>query len=138
MPQPGRPGVPQRSHEPDAVLELGRPKNEDRAGEPCKMCQNRSYKDQSSDANVSFKGGASVHPGAAAAAVFSHEQEHVANAHEKARQMGANVQTTVQIHTDICPSCKRVYVSGGSTRIMFTGMSVEPKDPSGRSFDQSA
>jgi hypothetical protein len=129
-PQP-KPGAPQPKHldEAGAVLEVN---------QPCKLCQNRSYKDNSSDGNVSFKGGGSVAPGAAASAVFSHEREHVANAHEKARQEDKNVQTTVQLHTSICPECKKVYVSGGSTRIMFTGGGESPRDPAGQRFDQSA
>jgi hypothetical protein len=128
---PPKPGVLQPPHitESGATLEIS---------EPCKQCQNRSYKDQSNDANVSFKGGGKVSPGAAAAAVFSHEREHVANAMEKGRQEGANVSATVQIRTSICPECKQVYVSGGSTRVMMTGRGETPREPTGRSFDKSA
>ncbi|MCL2003414.1 MAG: hypothetical protein FWG72_05345 [Oscillospiraceae bacterium] len=145
LPQPDRPGMPPARQAParqgpGATLELGKPDKPGKPGEPCRMCQNRSYKDQSGDGNVSFKGGGKVAPGAAAAAIFSHEREHVANAHEKARQTGANVQTTVQIHTAICPSCKKVYVSGGSTRILFTGggETPNPQQTAGRRFDATA
>lgn len=87
-----------------------------RAGvEECETCKNRKYQD-GSDENVSFKAAAHVSPQAASAAVRSHEQEHVANAYDKAKQDGGEViQASVSIHTSICPECGRTYVSGGET-----------------------
>lgn len=82
----------------------------------CQTCANRKYQD-GSDENVSFKSATNIAPESAATAVRSHEQEHVANAYDKAKQdNGKVVSATVQIHTAICPECGRTYVSGGTTR----------------------
>ena len=85
-------------------------------GYQCQTCQNRKYQD-GSDENVSFKSASHVAPEAAASAVRGHEQEHVANAYEKAEKgNGKVISATVQIHTSICPECGKTYVSGGTTR----------------------
>lgn len=82
----------------------------------CETCANRKYQD-GSDENVSFKSATNIAPEAAAAAVRGHEQEHVANAYDKAKQNnGKVISATVQIHTAICPECGKTYVSGGTTR----------------------
>ena len=81
----------------------------------CETCKSRKYKD-GSDEMVSFKAAAHVSPSAAASAVQSHEQEHVANAYKKAAMNnGEVVSATVSIRTAICPECGRSYVSGGET-----------------------
>jgi len=81
----------------------------------CETCKNRKYQD-GSDEMVSFKAASHVSPGAAGAAVRSHEQEHVSNAYKKASQNNGKVlQASVQIHTSVCPECGRSYVSGGTT-----------------------
>ena len=85
-------------------------------GYKCQTCANRKYQD-GSDENVSFKSATNIAPEAAAAAVRGHEQEHVANAYDKAKQNnGKVISATVQIHTSICPECGKTYVSGGTTR----------------------
>ena len=99
---------------------------EDKANQPCRECAERKYQDGSNDIGVSFKTATNVNPAAAGALVRAHEQEHVSNAHTDARKHNLNVQTSVSIHTDICPECKRVYVSGGST---FTRMTAKPQNP---------
>jgi hypothetical protein len=134
LPQPSAPGMPEKPEQPGVILELGRANRTEEPHEPCKTCQNRSYADSSSEGNVSMKGGANIHPGAAASAVFSHEREHVANAMEKARQIDGNAQATVRIHTDVCPECKKVYVSGGTTEVTISAQAEEP-DPIGKLFD---
>lgn len=85
-------------------------------GYKCETCSNRKYQD-GSDENVSFKSATNIAPEAAASAVRGHEQEHVANAYDKAKQgNGKVISATVQIHTSICPECGKTYVSGGTTR----------------------
>ena len=42
---------------------------------------------------------------------------HVANPYSKAaKDGGRGTQTSVTIHTSVCPECGRTYVSGGTTR----------------------
>ncbi len=85
----------------------------------CETCKNRKYKD-GSDENVSFKSATHISPEAAGAAVAGHEAEHVSNAYTKAGEKnGKVVSASVSIHTDVCPECGRVYVSGGETRTMI-------------------
>lgn len=88
----------------------------------CETCENRKYQD-GSDEMVSFKSATHISPESAASAVRAHEQEHVANAYQKAATKGGKViQAAVSIHTSICPECGRSYVSGGttSTQIKYT------------------
>ena len=81
----------------------------------CQTCQNRKYQD-GSDEQVSFKSAAKINPNAVYARVRGHEQEHVANAFDKAKQEGGKVlQASVAIHYATCPECGRRYVSGGTT-----------------------
>ena len=81
----------------------------------CETCANRKYQD-GSDENVSFKSAQHVSPEAAGARVRGHEQEHVNNAYDKAKEAGGKVlQASVAIHTAICPECGKSYVSGGTT-----------------------
>ena len=83
----------------------------------CQTCANRKYQDGSNEADVSFKSASHVSPEAAASAVRSHEQMHVANAYQKAaKDNGKVISATVSIHTSICPECGRSYVSGGTTQ----------------------
>ena len=82
----------------------------------CETCKNRKYQD-GSDEMVSFKSPSHISPGASAAAVMGHEQEHVSNAYKKASQNNGKVlSTNVSIKTSICPECGRSYVAGGETR----------------------
>ncbi len=81
----------------------------------CETCKNRKYQD-GSDEMVSFKSPTHVSPDAAASRVRAHEQEHVANAYNKAQtKNGKVVNASVSIQTAICPECGRTYVSGGET-----------------------
>lgn len=81
----------------------------------CETCANRKYQD-GSDEQVSFKSAQHISPNAAAARVRGHEQEHVSNAYDKAKEAGGKVlNASVSIHTAICPECGRTYVSGGTT-----------------------
>ena len=81
----------------------------------CETCASRKYQD-GSDEQVSFKSAQHVAPEAAAARVRGHEQEHVSNAYDKAKQEGGKVlNASVAIHTATCPECGKVYVSGGTT-----------------------
>lgn len=84
--------------------------------EQCRTCANRRYVDQSGDLGVSFKSPTHVPAPAAAAAVAGHEQEHAsrnrAAANTEAREV---VSQNVQVYTDRCPECGRIYVAGGKT-----------------------
>ena len=81
----------------------------------CETCASRKYQD-GSDEQVSFKSAQHISPQAAAARVRGHEQEHVSNAYDKAKEAGGKVlNATVSIHTAVCPECGRTYVSGGTT-----------------------
>lgn len=86
-------------------------------GYKCQTCANRKYQDGSNESDVSFKSASKVAPEAASSAVRSHEQQHVANAYDKAKKgNGKVISATVQIHTSCCPECGKTYVSGGTTR----------------------
>ncbi|HAF31874.1 MAG TPA: hypothetical protein DCR09_05220 [Anaerovibrio sp.] len=81
----------------------------------CETCKNRKYTD-GSDEMVSFKAPGHIDPDNAAAVVLGHEQEHVSNAYNKARNNNGHVErATVRLKTDICPECGRSYISGGET-----------------------
>jgi len=83
----------------------------------CHTCQKRKYVDQSNDASVSFQTPTSINPNMAAAAVASHEQEHVRNEQARAnREDREIVSQTVTLTYDICPECGKSYVSGGTTK----------------------
>ena len=50
-------------------------------------------------------------------AVAAHASEHVRNEQLDAKASGRIiVSQTVTIHTDICPECGKMYISGGTTR----------------------
>ena len=83
----------------------------------CQTCARRKYQDGSDDPGVSFKTATALSPDEAATAVRGHEQEHVVREQAAAAREGRKVVSqSVTIHTDICPECGRVYVSGGETR----------------------
>ena len=92
----------------------------------CQTCKNRKYQDGSDDPGVSFKTATNVAPEQAAAAVRGHEQEHVVREQAKAQREDRKVVSqSVTIHTDICPECGDVYVSGGTTRTTTKANPVE-------------
>ncbi|MBR6391087.1 MAG: hypothetical protein IKS16_07070 [Lachnospiraceae bacterium] len=104
----------------------------------CQTCKERKYQD-GSDENVSFKSAQHISPTAAASRVRAHEQEHVANAYEKAAKDGGKVlQASVSIHTAICPECGRTYVSGGetNTKIEYSHEKESPYMKARKKMDQ--
>ncbi len=83
----------------------------------CETCRKRRYQDDSDDSMVSFQSPTTMSPAAARSRVRSHELEHVRREGIKARQEGKQiVSQTVQIKTNTCNECGRIYVSGGLTR----------------------
>ena len=83
----------------------------------CQTCQERKYQDGSDDPGVSFKTPTNIDPDMAASAVRGHEMEHVVREQAKAQREDRKVVSqSVTLHTDICPECGDVYVSGGTTR----------------------
>ena len=83
----------------------------------CETCRNRRYKDDSDDSAVSFQSATKMTPSAAAFRVRGHEMEHVRRESIKAENEGKKVVSqTVQIKTDTCDECGRLYVAGGLTR----------------------
>ena len=86
----------------------------------CRTCAERKYQDISNDPSVSMQTPTSISPEQAAAAVGAHEREHVASNAARAERDGMVARSTVTIHTDICPECGRVYVSGGTTTTTYS------------------
>lgn len=83
----------------------------------CETCRNRRYQDDSKDSAVSFQSATRMSPESAAYRVRGHEMEHVRREGIKAEAEGKKVVSqTVQIKTDTCEECGRIYVSGGLTR----------------------
>lgn len=92
----------------------------------CQTCKNRKYKDGSDDPGVSFKAATRISPEKAAAAVRSHEMEHVTRERAKAeRENRKVVSQTVTYKTGICPECGRTYIAGGNTRTVTKGQVEE-------------
>ena len=85
----------------------------------CTTCANRKYVDQSNDPSVSFQSPTNLRPEEAAAAVASHESEHIRNERENAENSGREVVSqSVSLQTAICPECKRVYIAGGKAETL--------------------
>ncbi len=83
----------------------------------CETCEKRKYQDGSDDMSVSYQTPTRIDPDMAASAVRGHEMEHVIHEQSKAQQEDRKVVSqSVTLHTDICPECGKVYVSGGTTR----------------------
>jgi hypothetical protein len=83
----------------------------------CETCRKRRYQDDSDDSCVSFQMPTNMSPTAAKSKVRNHEMEHVRRESAKANEEGKRiVSQTVQIKTDTCEECGRIYVSGGLTR----------------------
>ena len=81
----------------------------------CETCKRRKYQDGSNEM-VSFKAAGHIDPDNAASVVMSHEQEHVANAYQKADTgNGEVVRASVRLKTAVCPECGRTYIAGGET-----------------------
>ena len=100
-------------------------------GEKCQTCEQRKYQDGSNDMGVSFKTPTRIAPEAAGAMVRSHEQEHVTRERAKAeREDRQVVSQSVTLHTEICPECGKVYISGGTTKTT-TASRPEPMESMG-------
>lgn len=83
----------------------------------CQTCEKRKYQDGSDDMGVSFQTPTHIDPKQVASAVRGHEQEHVVREQAKAQREDRRVVSqSVTLHTDICPECGKVYISGGTTR----------------------
>lgn len=83
----------------------------------CETCRNRRYQDASDDSGVSFQNPTKMNPVTASYRVKAHEMEHVRREQFSAKEEGKKViSQSVQIKTDICPECGKIYVSGGTTR----------------------
>ena len=94
----------------------------------CQTCEERKYQDGSDDAGVSYQTPTHIDPDQAPAAVRGHEQEHVVREQAKAgREDRKVVSQSVSLHTDICPECGRVYVSGGTTRTTTAAVQEQPQ-----------
>ena len=112
----------------------------------CQTCKNRKYQDGSNEMDVSFKSAAHISVKDAPAKVRAHEQEHVANAYQKAKESNGKVlQASVSIKTAICPECGTTYVAGGetSTKIKYpvdkkAKESIAEDTGLGKFFDASA
>ena len=106
----------------------------------CKTCESRRYVDQSNDPSVSFQTPTHISPGQSASMVMAHEREHVGNEQARAEREGSKViDQTVTLSTAICPECKRMYVSGGTTRTMtmkdISGAAPGGEAPAGEATD---
>lgn len=92
----------------------------------CETCEKRKYQDGSDDMSVSFQTPTNIKPEQVASAVRGHEMEHVVHEQVKAKQEDRKVVSqSVTLHTDICPECGKVYISGGETRTV-TKANPEP------------
>lgn len=93
----------------------------------CQTCEKRKYQDESDDMGVSFQTPTNISPEQAASAVRGHENEHVVREQAKAQREGRRVVSqSVTIHTDICPECGKVYISGGTTRTVTAAEKEQP------------
>lgn len=104
----------------------------------CQTCKNRKYVDGSNEADVSFKTPGHIDPGQSYAKVMSHEQEHVANARQKASGGGARlISATVSLKMGVCPECGRTYVAGGTTNTRIEYSEENPYDRGRKTIEES-
>lgn len=109
-------GLKDDGGENPAVEESKSPQEVMEEGE-CQTCKERKYQDGSDDPGVSFKTPTHISPDQAASAVRGHENEHVVREQAEAQRENRKVVSqSVTYHSDICPECGKVYVSGGTTR----------------------
>ena len=103
----------------------------------CQTCEKRKYQDESDDMGVSFQAPTNIAPEQVASAVRGHEQEHVVREQAKAQREDRKVVSqSVTLHTDICPECGKVYISGGTTRTVTANKSEQP-DPAQKEEQQA-
>ena len=104
----------------------------------CQTCKNRRYVDSSSDGNVSYKSPTHISPEASAAAVMSHEMEHVANARAEGAKEGRElISATVSLQVSSCPECGKSYVSGGTTRTQIKYTESNPYEQGRKTIEGS-
>ena len=110
--------TPQDDLQPDNDLKVGAEGAQAAVEEgKCQTCENRKYQDGSDDMGVSFQTPTNIAPEQVASAVRGHENEHVVREQAKAKMENRKVVSqSVTLHTDICPECGKVYISGGTTR----------------------
>lgn len=132
-------GTPTARPQSDSAPVAGTPdtqRSQEVKPKECKTCRARRYKDQSTDASVSFQTPTYVSPETAASTVAAHEQEHVQHNAQKAQREGMKATSFVQINTAICPECGRSYVSGGKTTTYYSPKQPAPgEDGNGRTVD---
>ncbi|MCI8439812.1 MAG: hypothetical protein HFF73_09940 [Oscillospiraceae bacterium] len=96
----------------------------------CETCEKRKYQDGSDDMSVSFQTPTNIKPEQVASAVRGHEMEHVVHEQAKAQREDRKVVSqSVTLHTDICPECGKVYISGGETRTVTKANPEPVEDP---------
>lgn len=94
----------------------------------CETCEQRKYQDGSDDPGVSYQTPTRISPESAPSAVRGHEMEHVVREQAKAQREDRRVVSqSVTLHTDICPECGKVYISGGTTRTVTASNPTEPE-----------
>jgi hypothetical protein len=104
----------------------------------CQTCEERKYQDESDDMGVSFQTATNIAPEQAASAVRGHENEHVVREQAKAQREDRRVVSqSVTLHSDICPECGKVYISGGTTRTV-TAAEKEPQPDPAQEAEQQA
>ena len=104
----------------------------------CETCKERKYQD-GSDEQVSFKTASKINPAAVEARVRGHEQEHVANAYDKAEENGGKVlRASVTLKYAICPECGRSYCAGGVTNTAIKYPKDDPYSRNNNSMGQEA
>lgn len=103
----------------------------------CQTCEKRKYQDESDDMGVSFQTPTNISPEQVATAVRGHENEHVVREQAKAQREGRRVVSqSVTIHTDICPECGKVFISGGTTRTVTAAEKEQPEQRNNQQDDQ--
>ena len=104
----------------------------------CQTCEERKYQDGSDDMGVSYQTPPNTKPEQAASAVRGHENEHVVREQAKAQREDRRVVSqSVTLHSDICPECGKVYISGGTTRTV-TAAEKEPQPDPAQEAEQQA
>ncbi len=102
----------------------------------CETCSTRMYQDGSNESDVSFKAPGHISPQSSASTVMAHEQQHVANAYQKAGSgNGQVVGATVSLKMATCPECGRSYVAGGQTNTAIKYNESTPYGTEAKSFD---
>lgn len=105
----------------------------------CQTCKNRKYQDVSDDSGVSYQTPTKIATSQVAAAVVSHEQEHVARNQAKAEKEDRKVVSqSVTLHTAVCPECGKTYVSGGTTRTVTKADNSDLEEKAKEAFFNSS